>query len=80
MNFRPQQFQKTNRLARLDQESVRPNVVTYTTLAQPFAGKGDYKTVEMLMRMLETDGLSPNHYSYSVRLNRFLPYTFQIIS
>lgn len=56
---------------RLRKVNIVPNVVTYTTLCQPYAKKGEYKTVENLMKMIESDGLQPNHYCLAVRLNAF---------
>ena len=72
-------------LRRMRDADCRPTVVTYTTLCQPSAKSGDYRTVELLMAMLASDGFQQNHYCLAVRINAFTNATpsqyisFQII-
>lgn len=58
-------------LRRMRDADCRPTVVTYTTLCQPSAKSGDYRTVELLMAMLASDGFQQNHYCLAVRINAF---------
>merc|ERR1719356_1365956 len=41
---------------------IQPNVVSYASLARPFAHRGDWKTVERLMEEMDKDGLVMNEY------------------
>jgi pentatricopeptide repeat domain-containing protein 1 len=41
---------------------VRPHIVTYATLARPFAQRGDYHRVEQLEKLMTAQGVAVNEY------------------
>merc|ERR1719326_2487218 len=47
---------------RMVDRGIRPNIVSYSSLARPFARKGDWATVERLGKQMEADGLRMNEY------------------
>lgn len=58
--------------ARMRKHGVQPNVVTYTTLCQPAASRGDFAVVERLMSYITEENLPVNHYCLAVLLNVFI--------
>eukprot|EP00400_MALV-I_sp_L67-5_P000008 gene8-109_t len=58
-------------LKRIRMANCQPTVVTYTTLCQPASKSGDYQTVELLMAMLNSDGLKQNNFCLVVRINAY---------
>jgi hypothetical protein len=54
---------------RMRRHGVLPNVVTYTTLCQPAASRGDFVLVERLMSYIAEENLPVNHYCLAVLLN-----------
>lgn len=54
---------------RMRRHGVKPNVVTYTTLCQPAASRGDFAVVERLMSYIAEENLPVNHYCLAVLLN-----------
>lgn len=57
--------------ARMRKHGVQPNVVTYTTLCQPAASRGDFAVVERLMSYITEENLPVNHYCLAVLLNAY---------
>mmetsp|Transcript_20836 Transcript_20836/g.33197 ORF Transcript_20836/g.33197 Transcript_20836/m.33197 type:complete len:555 (-) Transcript_20836:71-1735(-) len=47
---------------RMRARGVRPHIVTYATLARPFAERGDYHKVEQLEQMMVAEGIAVNEY------------------
>merc|ERR1719379_1891832 len=47
---------------RMRSKGITPNIVTYSTLARPFARSGDWWKVEELEAQLRADGLKMNEY------------------
>jgi len=66
LNVVPEEW--TNRMRHY---GVLPNVVTYTTLCQPAATRGDFPTVEKLMTHIAEENLPVNHYCLAVLLNAY---------
>merc|ERR1719198_2930934 len=50
---------------------VQANIVTYSTLARPFARNGDWGTVERLQAQMEAEGLRMNEYFFYVLLDAY---------
>merc|ERR1719388_728469 len=53
------------------QKGVKPSIVTFTSLARPFARRGNYQEVENIMREMETMGLTINEYFVNVLLGAY---------
>merc|ERR1719375_1896324 len=50
---------------------VKPTIVTYTSLARPWARLGNFARVEEIQRQLLKRGLSPNEYFLTVLLSAY---------
>ena len=50
---------------------VKPTIVTYTSLARPWARRGDFARVEEIQRQLVKRGLVPNDYFLNVLLSAY---------
>merc|ERR1719373_774371 len=47
---------------------IRPNIITYSSLARPFAHRGDWIEVETIMQQMTSEGLAVNEYFLYVLL------------
>merc|ERR1719335_791540 len=50
---------------------VRPTIVTYTSLARPFARRGDFEKVEQIHADALASGVTPNEYFLNVQLSAY---------